>query len=80
MPKIDLKSLEGKKMRHPHLAEAKGQVGDMKLERISIELPAHAARRIKATAKLRGLTIKQFVIQAMNAQYPNLFNVRYPDF
>lgn len=72
MPNIDLKSIEDKKTLHPRMIEAKEQVANIKLERISIEVPAVYARKIKATAKMRGLTIKQFVMQALNEHYPNL--------
>ena len=70
MPKVDLASIEGKKTRHPHLAEAAGNVATDKPERITIEVEACYARKMKAAAKLRGLTIKQFVMQALDNQYP----------
>ena len=72
MPNVDLKSIEGKKTLHPRMTVAKQQVADMKPERIAIEVPAVYARKIKAAAKMRGLTIKQFVMQALNEHYLNL--------
>ena len=72
MPKVDLASIEGKKMQHPHMTEARGHVADDKPERISIEVQASYARKIKAAAKARGLTIKQFVMQALDDKHSNL--------
>lgn len=72
MPKVDLADIEGKKTRHPHMAEATVNVADEKPERISIEVQASYARKIKAAAKARGLTIKQFVMQALNEKHTNL--------
>ena len=72
MPKVDLEQLPEKKTPRPELNEAMEQVDDTKPERIALAVPAHYARKVKAAAKARGLTIKQFVMQALDAQYPNL--------
>ena len=73
MPKVDLASIEGKKTNHPKLSEAKRNVGeDEKPERIAIEVQAAYARKVKAAAKAQGLTIKQFVMQALDDKMINL--------
>ncbi len=72
MPKVDLASIEGKKTQHPKLTEAKENVGDEKPERIAIEVQASYARSVKAAAKAQGLTIKQFVMQALDYKMTNL--------
>jgi len=69
MPNIDLSILEGKRIQHPHLAEAKRRLVSEKTERITIQVEAGYARKIKAEAKARGLTIKQFVMQALDDKY-----------
>ena len=72
MPKVDLASIEGKKTQHPKLSEAKQNVGEEKPERIAIEVQAAYARKVKAAAKARGMTIKQFVMQAIDDKMTNL--------
>ncbi len=72
MPKVDLASIEGKKTQHPKLSEAKQNVGEEKPERIAIEVQAAYARKVKAAAKARGMTIKQFVMQALDDKMTNL--------
>ncbi len=72
MPKVNLAEVEGKKTTHPNLSEAKQSVGDEKPERIAIEVQAAYARSVKAAAKAQGLTIKQFVMQALDDKMVNL--------
>lgn len=72
MPKIDLTQVQGKKTRHPDKEVVLDQVAVTKMERIAITVEAGYARKVKAAAKLRGCTIKQFVMAALDAQYPDL--------
>ena len=72
MPKFDLTEIQGKKTLHLELNEAMDQVTEARTERIANAVHATYARTMKASAKARGLTIKQFVMQAVDAHYSNL--------
>lgn len=72
MPKTDIAEIQRKTQAHPDKQAAMADVTTPKLERISITVDASYARKIKAAAKLRGLTIKQFVIEALDQQYPDV--------
>ena len=72
MPRIDLARLQNKTTQHPEKTTTMIQVSAPKMERIAITVDAAYARKIKAAAKLRGLTIKAFVKTALDNQYPDI--------
>lgn len=72
MPKIRLEEVEAKKTRHPRFDQELKNVAAGKKERVSMTLPAAMARRIKAAAKADGMTIKQYVLDALLAKHPDL--------
>ncbi len=72
MPNVDLADIQGKTTQHPKLAEAQAEVIDDVTARITIEVPVLYARKIKVAAAMRGMTVKRLVMDALDAQYPNL--------
>ncbi len=69
MPAVNINEVQGERRAHPGLPGALDAIADTppKLERLTITVPADYARRHKAEAKRRGMTIKEYIMRALDA-------------